>query len=143
MASSLPAGVTPARTSVIPTLAATVAAAPGLSPVNSTGVNPSLRNRVIASALDCLIESPTTNTPRTAPSQPTTTAVLPAASATSNEARKAADSANDQSLSIQCARPTTTARSPTVAATPLPWWEANDDAAGRSIPLASAAATIA
>ena len=67
----------------MPTAAATVAAARSLSPVSSTGRSPRARSSAIAAALVGLTASATTSTPRAAPSQPTSTGVRPAASASS------------------------------------------------------------
>ncbi len=65
----------------MPTSAATASAARRLSPVSSTGRSPSRRSSAIAAALVGFTVSATTTTPRDAPSQPTRTAVRPAASA--------------------------------------------------------------
>ena len=58
-----------------------------LSPVSRTGRSPRSRSSAIAAALVGLTVSATTSSPRTAPSQPTSTAVRPAASASSWAAR--------------------------------------------------------
>ncbi|MPM67994.1 hypothetical protein SDC9_114920 [bioreactor metagenome] len=65
----------------MPRVSATCWATVRLSPVSSTGVRPSPRSREIASGLVGRIASATVMTPRAAPSQATTTAVRPAASA--------------------------------------------------------------
>ena len=87
--STLSAGSTSAITSSMPTSAATARATVSLSPVSSTGVRPRSRSCATASALVGLTASATTSTPRAAPSQPTATAVRPAASARGHGALRA------------------------------------------------------
>ena len=102
---SLPSGVTPERTSSIPTAAATLTAAPALSPVSSTGVSPSAFSREIASALVGRIVSPTVMTPRTTPSHATTTVVRPAASPAVTAAASSSGTVRDHDSSIHDAVP--------------------------------------
>ena len=75
IASTLPAGSTPAITSPMPTAAAAARAARSLSPVSSTGCRPMPRSRLTASADVGLTVSATASRPRTRPSQPANTTV--------------------------------------------------------------------
>ena len=66
---TFPAGSTSATTRSTPTWSATPRAIDAVSPVNSTGVNPSDRSSAIASRLVGLTRSSTTSRARSAPSQ--------------------------------------------------------------------------
>ncbi len=116
--SSLPCGVTPARTSSMPASSAMVRAAPGLSPVSRIGVSPSPRSRAMASRLVGLMVSATLIAPRACPSHATTVTVAPAASSAVIVAASSSGIAIAHCPVIQVARPAATMRPSTMPCTP-------------------------
>ena len=103
----------------MPTSAATARAVAALSPVSSTGRSPSALSEATASAEVGFTVSATTRIARAAPSQPTATAVRPAASASARAASSSAGSGIDQSAS-SAGRPATTPWPSTAPSTPRP-----------------------
>ena len=116
--SSFSSGRRPARTSSMPSCAATALAVVALSPVAMTILSPSAWSRAIASALPVLIGSATATKPASLPSAPSIITVSPL------RRRFSAASANGAaSMPAPCisrALPSSTARPSTLPLTPWP-----------------------
>ena len=116
-------------TSSIPASAATARAVASLSPVSRIGCSPSARSSATAAAAESLTVSATAIAPRTAPSQPTSTAVRPACSHRRHWRVSSPSTVIPCSASSR-ARPMTTSRPSTLPRAPSPGSARNASASG-------------